>query len=265
MPKLVSIIQDHPTLIRFEENSIVIPNPRRLEAVLDRYFRHRQYSSFQRQLNNFGFNKIEKSSSPLNTTYVKVRGACVSQVSDLLHLKRIHSIPTNAAKREHHQKAAERHKRAKREPPPPQPVMAAVPPPIHPLPPPPFCPAPFAFFAVPDPPRQLDHSYHLVFVPPPLPFAPPVEFCEPLRQREDPPEPLPCNDDHFMPNPPSECALPLAIPLWHSIVVSPGLVAKGFINQDGCPNLLDADLYLSPEPKILHFYSPDGQDMTALF
>ena len=47
------------------------------------------YSSFQRQLNNFGFNKQHKSASPLNSVYVRVKGEQLANVDvdQLLRLR----------------------------------------------------------------------------------------------------------------------------------------------------------------------------------
>ena len=50
---------------------------------------HVLYSSFQRQLNNFGFNKQHKSASPLNSVYVRVKGEQLANVDvdQLLRLR----------------------------------------------------------------------------------------------------------------------------------------------------------------------------------
>ena len=71
------------------EGNLVIPDPVKLERKLPLYFRHQHYSSFQRQLNNFGFNKQHKSASPLNSVYVRVKGEPLAgvDVDQLLRLR----------------------------------------------------------------------------------------------------------------------------------------------------------------------------------
>ena len=70
-------------------NSIIISVSPKLERKRPLYFRHQHYSSFQRQLNNFGFNKQHKSASPLNSVYVRVKGEPLAgvDVGELVHLR----------------------------------------------------------------------------------------------------------------------------------------------------------------------------------
>jgi len=59
--KLVTMLKvESPEIMSWEAGKIFFKNPRRLVMeVLKRYFRHANYHSFQRQLNYFGFRKIE--------------------------------------------------------------------------------------------------------------------------------------------------------------------------------------------------------------
>lgn len=87
--KLVSLFREEPDLIKWDNGDIVIPEPRLLEKQLARYFRSGHYTSFQRQLNNFGYNKVDKSSGPKNSRYIKVKGEAMGCADDLLKLRPI--------------------------------------------------------------------------------------------------------------------------------------------------------------------------------
>ena len=59
MRQLVQLISDHPDVISFDENGIlVIPSPPDLEKLLPNYYRTAKLASFQRQLNNFGYHRV---------------------------------------------------------------------------------------------------------------------------------------------------------------------------------------------------------------
>uniref|UniRef100_A0A7S2V2P2 HSF-type DNA-binding domain-containing protein n=1 Tax=Fibrocapsa japonica TaxID=94617 RepID=A0A7S2V2P2_9STRA len=61
LSKLVLMLQvEHPDIISWRSGQISLQDPNRLVTeVLKRYFRHANYNSFKRQLNYFGFRKIE--------------------------------------------------------------------------------------------------------------------------------------------------------------------------------------------------------------
>ncbi|KAJ8598405.1 hypothetical protein CTAYLR_003027 [Chrysophaeum taylorii] len=87
--KLVSLFKNEPDLIKWDDGDIVITDPKLLEQKLSSYFRSGQYTSFQRQLNNFGFNKQDKASGPKNSRYIKVKGDAMGSYEDLLKLRPI--------------------------------------------------------------------------------------------------------------------------------------------------------------------------------
>merc|ERR1719231_300038 len=68
------MIQECPNLIQWDNGRIVITSPKDLEAKLPEFFRHGKFTSFQRQLNKFGF-RVEKHGG--------TKGACVYTRDDL--------------------------------------------------------------------------------------------------------------------------------------------------------------------------------------
>ena len=72
--KVYRMIQECPNLISWDNGRIVISSPKDLEAKLPEFFRHGKFTSFQRQLNKFGF-RVEKHGG--------TKGACVYTRDDL--------------------------------------------------------------------------------------------------------------------------------------------------------------------------------------
>ncbi|KAH8066646.1 hypothetical protein JL722_1099 [Aureococcus anophagefferens] len=59
--KLYQMLREQKEVIAWDpEGGIIIHDRQRLEATLSVYFRHNRFTSFQRQLNNFGFHKKRK-------------------------------------------------------------------------------------------------------------------------------------------------------------------------------------------------------------
>lgn len=70
--KLHSMFGAEPDLIRWDGGKItIIGSQNQIGMVLSRYFRTRKFTSFQRQLTNFGFHKSVKESSRSSRVYVR--------------------------------------------------------------------------------------------------------------------------------------------------------------------------------------------------
>lgn len=81
------LTDDNSEIIEWSNVRIKVHEPKRLESeVLHKYFRHAKFSSFQRQLNYFGFRKIAGKGKMSPCSYVN--DAATSDVRSLLFIKR---------------------------------------------------------------------------------------------------------------------------------------------------------------------------------
>ena len=70
--KLFLMFQEFPELIAWDSGKIVIPAPAtKLGSVLSKFFRTGKFTSFQRQLNNFGFHKKVSESTSSARVYAR--------------------------------------------------------------------------------------------------------------------------------------------------------------------------------------------------
>lgn len=79
--------QEHTNIIEWVAGKIEVHDPHRLESeVLNKYFRHSKYASFQRQLNYFGFRKLAGKGKMAPCSYINENAT--ADLKSLLAMKR---------------------------------------------------------------------------------------------------------------------------------------------------------------------------------
>ena len=81
MRQLTRMFEEQQNEIRWEDGTIVIPDPSALERILPMYYKTSKFSSFQRQLNNFGYHRSYDNGSSRPVDRSKARGVCYRKVA----------------------------------------------------------------------------------------------------------------------------------------------------------------------------------------
>eukprot|EP00979_Chaetoceros_neogracilis_P014240 scaffold4487_cov273-Chaetoceros_neogracile.AAC.46 len=96
------LTDEHRDIIEWSNAKIEVHNPHRLEVeVLNKYFRHSKYASFQRQLNYFGFRKLAGKGKMAPCSYVNENAT--TDLRSLLRMKRKTSATTKESKDKHNE------------------------------------------------------------------------------------------------------------------------------------------------------------------
>jgi len=83
MRQLTRMFEERSEDIMWDAGTIIIPDPARLEKVLPRYYKTSKFSSFQRQLNNFGYHRSYTANERVGSggDRSKARGVCYHKVA----------------------------------------------------------------------------------------------------------------------------------------------------------------------------------------
>jgi len=111
--QLIKMLTDnHREVIEWSNGKIEVHNPHKLESdVLNKYFRHSKYASFQRQLNYFGFRKLAGKGKMAPCSYVNE--LATNDLRSLLKMKRKTSATTKEAKNDKTDESAPAEPKAK--------------------------------------------------------------------------------------------------------------------------------------------------------
>lgn len=91
------LTDDHRDIIEWSNGKIEVHNPHKLESdILNKYFRHSKYASFQRQLNYFGFRKLAGKGKMAPCSYINENAT--QDLRSLLRMKRKTSSTTKENK-----------------------------------------------------------------------------------------------------------------------------------------------------------------------
>ena len=85
--QLKRMIEERPEIIRWRRGDIVIPDPAALERNLSEYYKHSKYASFQRQLNNYGYQLKFALGGGYSADTVYERQGASENLDDLLALR----------------------------------------------------------------------------------------------------------------------------------------------------------------------------------
>ena len=82
--------EENSSIVEWVDGKIAIHHPKNLESItLKKYFNHSKYTSFQRQLNNFGFRKIRQVQKGKYEPCFYVNESTTSDIQSIMGVKKI--------------------------------------------------------------------------------------------------------------------------------------------------------------------------------